>query len=289
MPPVNPLTSKLKVQLKLAIARLRIWQQKETALSKVARREMSTLLEAGKEASARIRVENIIRQDINVELMEMLELYCELILARIGLMESKDCDPGLEEAVKTLLYAAPRMEIKELTVIRQLLAEKYGKDFALSAMENLDSKVAPRVVKKLRVDPPEEQLVTLYLKEIARAYGVPYMQTPPGSPPPEFDDGEPGSGGIGVKLMEEPIAIPADSKAAELVKATIPKEGRAPINVAPPSPSSENVHPTIKLPEAPKMGNLGQPKPQVVRRPVVQKADSTDDDLARRFAALKRP
>jgi vacuolar protein sorting-associated protein IST1 len=50
---------------------------------------MSTLLEAGKEASARIRVENIIRQDINVELMEMLELYCELILARIGLMESK--------------------------------------------------------------------------------------------------------------------------------------------------------------------------------------------------------
>lgn len=64
-------------------------QQKESALSKVARRQMAQLLEAGKEESARIRVENIIRQDIAVELMEILELYCELLLARIGLMESK--------------------------------------------------------------------------------------------------------------------------------------------------------------------------------------------------------
>lgn len=50
---------------------------------------MAQLLEAGKEESARIRVENIIRQDISVELMEILELYCELLLARIGMMESK--------------------------------------------------------------------------------------------------------------------------------------------------------------------------------------------------------
>lgn len=64
-------------------------QQKESALSKVARRQMAQLLEAGKEESARIRVENIIRQDISVELMEILELYCELLLARIGMLESK--------------------------------------------------------------------------------------------------------------------------------------------------------------------------------------------------------
>jgi vacuolar protein sorting-associated protein IST1 len=81
--------SKLKVALKLSISRLRMAQQKETALSKVARREMAQLLEVGKEESARIRVENIIRQDISVELMEILELYCELLLARIGLMEAK--------------------------------------------------------------------------------------------------------------------------------------------------------------------------------------------------------
>ena len=69
-------------------------QQKESALSKVARRQMAQLLEVGKEESARIRVENIIRQDISVELMEILELYCELLLARIGLMEAKYLPPS---------------------------------------------------------------------------------------------------------------------------------------------------------------------------------------------------
>ena len=68
-------------------------------------------------------MENIIRSDLTTELLEILELYCELLLARAGLLEAKECDPGLEEAVKSLLYAAPRTEIKELHTVRQLLAE----------------------------------------------------------------------------------------------------------------------------------------------------------------------
>jgi len=103
-------------------------QQKQSALAKQARRELAQLLDQGKEESARIRVENIIREDLFVEMLETLELYCELLLARFGLLEQmyaipklqnltrnrKDCDPGLEEAVKTLIYAAPRSESKEL-------------------------------------------------------------------------------------------------------------------------------------------------------------------------------
>jgi vacuolar protein sorting-associated protein IST1 len=71
----------------MAINRLRLIQQKESAIAKQQRRAMAQLLESGKEQSARIRVENIIREDINVELLEILELYCELLLARIGLLE----------------------------------------------------------------------------------------------------------------------------------------------------------------------------------------------------------
>lgn len=31
----------------------------------------------------------VIHEDINVELLELLELYCELLLARFGLLEQK--------------------------------------------------------------------------------------------------------------------------------------------------------------------------------------------------------
>ena len=46
------------------------------------RRELAQLLDNGREASARIRVENVIATDIGVEVMEIVELYCELLLAR---------------------------------------------------------------------------------------------------------------------------------------------------------------------------------------------------------------
>lgn len=47
--------------------------------------------------------------------------------------------------MKSIIYAAPRSEIKELQQVRQLLVEKYGKEFALAAIENSDGKVAERV------------------------------------------------------------------------------------------------------------------------------------------------
>ena len=81
------MSRRLKVQLKLAVNRLRLVQQKETELAKQARRELAGLLELKKEESARIRVENIIHDDVNVELLEILELYCELLLARYGILE----------------------------------------------------------------------------------------------------------------------------------------------------------------------------------------------------------
>jgi vacuolar protein sorting-associated protein IST1 len=71
----------------MSVNRLRLMQQKQTALAKQSRRELAHLLEQGKEESARIRVENIIREDLFVEMLEIIELYCELLLARFGLLE----------------------------------------------------------------------------------------------------------------------------------------------------------------------------------------------------------
>lgn len=82
----NP--TRLKVQLKLSINRLKMLQAKKTSLNQQNRREIGTLLEKGKEESARVRVEHIIRDDLLIEAMENLELYCDLLLARFGLLES---------------------------------------------------------------------------------------------------------------------------------------------------------------------------------------------------------
>ncbi|KAM3077009.1 Vacuolar protein sorting-associated protein ist1 [Clarireedia jacksonii] len=299
MAPSSVLINKLKVQLKLSIARLRMVQQKDEAVSKQQRRAMAQLLETGKIESAKIRVENIIRSDITTELHEILELYCELLLARTGLMESATCDPGLEEAVKSLIYAAPRTEVKELQQVRALLCEKYGKEFALQAMENSDEKVSEKVLKKLSVTPPPPELVNGYLEEIARTYGVDWPKRPKeevGGPPAfDDDDDENPSGAQAQKNSTVPIA--ADGKEAEereeLSKATPPRNfgPQSPLRVNPPSPSTDNLHPRVRgaldLKPTKKM-QTAVPQAGTQSKGPVGGTIPDVNELAARFAALKK-
>lgn len=169
-------------------------------------------------------------------------------------MEGPTCDAGLEEAVKSLIYAAPRTDVKELQNVRQLLVDKYGKDFALQAMEP-DDVVSEKVLKKLEVTPPAQELVVGYLEEIARTYGVDWPKKPAAElgDPPEFtdnDDDDP-SGGQAQKNLEEPIAadgVKAREERAQLSRATPPRDfgPGSPLRVNPPSPSTDNLHPRIK-------------------------------------------
>lgn len=225
------------------------------------------------------------------------------MLARTGLLEAKECDPGLEEAIKSIIYAAPRTEIKELQQARQLLVEKYGKDFALEAVENTDGKVAERVLKKLKVEPPDPELVTLYLKEIARTYGVAWPKKEETTGDKNEDDEDSPSGGQKTKKLEEPLST------HELSKATPPRDlgPKSPVSVAPPSPSTDNLSPRLRLPGPPEL------KPGAKLSGTNKKTPSTDasitekdgdvgfgkknfvggkipdvDELAKRFAALKK-
>jgi vacuolar protein sorting-associated protein IST1 len=349
----------------MAIQRLRMLQQKNTALAKQQRRHMAELLADKKLESARIRVENIIRSDITTELHEILELYCELLLARIQLLDAvvvpptnasssssgrkdgtataaqayDDIDPGLLEAVRALVYAAPKTEIKELSLARALLVDKFGKEFALECQAGTN--VPERVLSRLRVETPNPKLVEEYLREIARTYGVHF----PGDPETEDDeeeeetlaadeqedadadeDDDDGEGGA----RNKPLALENPwQQAEELSRATPPRDdlGRpSPLRIAPPSPTTENVSPAVKLPggdakgggvvrappvagrktsiggvkgttagSAKKDGSGAGAKGGVVK--VGKEKESTDgpggkipdvDELARRFAALKK-
>ncbi|KAI1369585.1 regulator of Vps4 activity in the MVB pathway-domain-containing protein [Xylaria arbuscula] len=303
-PPAVTLVAKLKVQLKLSIARLRMVQQRDEAMGKTQRRAMAQLLEVGKIESARIRTENIIRSDINTELHEILELYCELLLARAALLESPTCDPGLEEAVKSIIYAAPRTEIKELQQVRALLGERFGKEFVLAAIENSDGAVSEKVVRKLSVTPPKPELVQGYLEEIAKAYGVdwPKGARELGEPPELIDDEldggdqDDGSSGGEKARSDADTEIPADSKAAQeredLSRATPPRTfgSRNPLHVNPSSPSTENPRPKVTLNSMELKLNKKPTTPSAAKPQEVGKGTGIPDvnELAARFAALKR-
>lgn len=293
---------------------------------------MAELLAAQKLESARIRVENIIRSDIGTELYEILELYCELLLARSSLLEGpvvaptastegtidgNALDSGLDEAVRSILYAAPRQDIKELSTARALLIEKFGKEYALLAAEGTG--VPERVVKRVRIETPKPELVDNYLRVIGETYGVRF----PGDPivdeteeddedDNDEDDKDEGGGGVGQETRNDPpLAIEQD----DLTKAKPPSgigNLKLPLEIAPPSPSSENPKPIIKLPEGTRPKSLKKASaggPAATKTPSKPGVSATApdpaqtnakpgegpggtipdvDNLAKRLAALKR-
>jgi hypothetical protein len=172
--------------------------------------------------------------------------------------------------------------------VRALLVEKFGKEVALASMEG--EGVAERVVKKLRVETPSEELVDAYLSEIARFYGVPFGESK--SAADDDDDDEP-SGGVAEpegRTLED--ALENDGKKEdereELVKATPPRKmgPQSPLRVVPPSPSSDNVAPKLKLP--------GSAAAKIAKTDTAKKREDglgkipDVDELAKRFAQLKR-
>jgi vacuolar protein sorting-associated protein IST1 len=135
-------------------------------------------------------------------------MYCDLLLARFGLIQQmkfvysmldsdsalaicRDIDGGIEEAVNSILWAAPRLvtDVQEFKVISDNLTLKYGKPFAEACRANQFDKVNPKLMAKLGVAAPPKILVekfslavyrfelclqTRYMIEIAKSCNVPF-------------------------------------------------------------------------------------------------------------------
>lgn len=173
-----PNYNKLKTNLRLTINRLKLLEKKKTEIGQKARKEIADYISAGKDDRARIRVEHIIREDYLVEAMELLEMYCDLLLARFGLIQTqKELDPGLEEAIASLIWAAPRLQTDcaELKTIADQFTHKYGKEFGQACRTNALNNVSEKVMHKLGVQAPPKILVENYMIEIAKSFNVAFV------------------------------------------------------------------------------------------------------------------
>ncbi|XP_054733411.1 IST1 homolog isoform X4 [Anastrepha obliqua] len=178
----GPNYTKLKTNLRLALNRLKLLEKKKAELAQKARKEIADYLATGKTERARIRVEHIIREDYLVEAMEIIEMYCDLILARFGLItQMKELDDGIAEAVCSLVWVCPRLQsdVAELKVISDIFIAKYGVQFAEhSRTATGDHQVSGKLMNKLQLQAPPKLLVEKYLIEIAKNYNIEYEPDP---------------------------------------------------------------------------------------------------------------
>ncbi|KAJ6641450.1 IST1 like [Pseudolycoriella hygida] len=216
----GPNYTKLKTHLRLAVNRLKLLEKKKTELAQKARKEIADYLATGKYERAKIRVEHIIREDYLVEAMEIVEMFCDLLLARFGLLtQMKELDSGIAEQVSSLIWVAPRLQsdVEELRVISELLTSKYGKPFAeLARTATGDHMVSVKLMNKLAIQAPPKLLVEKYLIEIANIYHIDYEPDSQVMKGDNIDDGvlidftdrnNLGGGGSGGNTVPQPLGF----------------------------------------------------------------------------------
>ncbi|XP_023032951.1 IST1 homolog isoform X2 [Drosophila willistoni] len=178
----GPNYNKLKTNLRLALNRLKLLEKKKSELTQKSRKEIADYLATGKTERARIRVEHIIREDYLVEAMEIVEMYCDLLLARFGLItQMKELDAGIAEPVSSLVWVCPRLQsdIAELKVISDIFIHKYGPQFAEhSRTATGEHFVSEKLMHKLTLQAPPKLLVEKYLIAIAKNYNIEYEPDP---------------------------------------------------------------------------------------------------------------
>lgn len=305
-------TQKLKTGLRLSINRLKLMEKKKTEMAQKARKEISDFISLNKYDRARIRVEHIIREDYLVEAMELVEMYCDLLLARFGLIETmKYCDEALVEAVSSIIWACPRLsaDCQELSTVSDQLCLKYGKEFGLQARTNNHNTVNERLINKLSPDPPPKILVERYLIEIAKNYNVPFEPDPDvmmsegvpaidskefeslgsdaigfshfidnrnnfGPPPPGNQPPGGGSGGGGGFPAG---GYSANSSGSDFSQKTVPMG--YPSNNVPPYPGPLNPHAGAQPPPYPQNGSLGAGSGGFLNTPSAPVGGSSIPDL----------
>ncbi|XP_071722365.1 uncharacterized protein [Rutidosis leptorrhynchoides] len=167
--------AKCKTSLKLASSRIKLMRNKREAQVKQLKRELAQLLESGQEQTARIRVEHVVREEKTMAAYDLIEIYCELIVARLPIIESqKTCPIDLKEAISSVIYASPRCaDIPELADVRKHLTAKYGKEFVSAAVElRPDCGVGRMLVEKLSAKAPDGPAKIKILTAIAEEHNI---------------------------------------------------------------------------------------------------------------------
>ncbi|OVA06626.1 protein of unknown function DUF292 [Macleaya cordata] len=167
--------AKCKTLLKLTIPRIKLLRNRREIQIKQMRKDIAKLLENGQEATARIRVEHIIREENIMAAQEIIELFCELIAVRLPIIETqRECPLDLKEAISSICFAAPRCaDLPELLQVQMLFAAKYGKEFVSAATELIpDCGVNRQIIELLSVRAPPAEIKLKLLKEIAEEHDL---------------------------------------------------------------------------------------------------------------------
>ena len=196
-------------------------------MTKHNKKEIAQLLKDGKIELARIKCEHIVRTDDMIEAYGIIELYLELLYARVHYISTSTTGeappPDLREPVASVIFASGKVKIDELGVVAQQLGFKFGTEWKNDAERSHGTAISnERILRKLSMIPVSASLVNAYMTEIASVYDVEYEPVEEG----EDENGE--------------VAMPAPTGVSVPVAPASNLTSAFQSKIVPPAPPSSN-------------------------------------------------
>ncbi|KAL6072731.1 Vacuolar protein sorting-associated protein ist1 [Balamuthia mandrillaris] len=158
---------KCKIQLSSACVRMRLRKTKKVEQLKAQEREIVELIGQGKEDFAKIKVEQLIRDIYLTEAFDILDLFSEVVQARLGILEVSTTVPKeIREAVYSLVWSFLRLPIPELKQFAIQMKLKFGEEMLKDALSNHSGFVNEKLFTKLSVTIPAPSLVARHLHRL---------------------------------------------------------------------------------------------------------------------------
>ncbi|KAF9448344.1 hypothetical protein P691DRAFT_729792 [Macrolepiota fuliginosa MF-IS2] len=169
----------VKTQLRSTIQRLGQLQAKKDADAAITRKDIATLLQQGNVTLARSKAQKLIQEDSLADLLEVLEQQVGTLLDRFSELEQKSSpSPAVLEASSSVIFAAPRTQIRDLGIVSDLISNRLGPEFSRSAKDSKGSYVSPGVLRAISRPTPTAVQLDAYLERVAGSYGVSWTAGP---------------------------------------------------------------------------------------------------------------
>ncbi|GIQ89637.1 hypothetical protein KIPB_012150, partial [Kipferlia bialata] len=155
------------------------------------RKEIAALLSSHKFELAKIKCDEMIREECFVEAYDLLETHLQRIQASLHLIDvnapSPTPPPAMAASVRTVVWAAPYAENKDMMSLRNLVGQLYGQQYLKTVDGPGREEVDYGLQSKLTHQTSRPQVLSRYLAAIAEASGVEYddplAHTPLTAPP----------------------------------------------------------------------------------------------------------
>lgn len=175
-----------------------------------------------------------------------------------------------------MIYASARMDVPELSKVRELLVEKY----TASILPDREIGVYPRLVLKLAMSYPERGLCEKYLEAIADSFGIDWASSE------EVDGTE--SHGNQEKEREDALLNLLSSSSASSHSLSSSPEPAAVSPDTPPAKAPPATKAQAPLPMDYSKQNQQQPQQHQQQQPQTKQNLPDFDEFTRRFEALRK-